>query len=207
MKKRKKDKKSIGYLIAIGILLVIFIASMVYIFRHNERFDVSSILADSSLDVVYDSISNDNDRIPKINIDSAVISDINAEILSMYENKSDTSYFDYQYNVSKDTLSVLIINSIYVENKEYVNYKSYVIDLINMKELAPDEIIAKFNINESDLAFFIKNKFLNYYADLLDAGYLEGNKCDFDCFIVNCNFQDFMEDNNYYIKEMMIMGI
>ena len=47
----------------------------------------------------------------------------------------------------------------------------------------------------------MSNKFLNYYGDLIDAGYVDGNKCDFECFIYNCNFQDYLEDNSFYIED------
>ena len=137
-----------------------------------------------------------------------------AEEYKNYTNKSakKTKYRSYKTSVDGHTFDSLKEANYYnglklndafdtLSEKEYIEYKSYNIDLINMRDLSYDEILNKFGVTSDDLSFFMKNKFLNYYADLLDKGYLDGTKCDFNCFLVNCNFQDLDEDNVLYIKK------
>ena len=46
--------------------------------------------------------------------------------MDLSDTKNNASNFEYMYNVSKDTLSLLIINNIYVDNVKHINYKSYI---------------------------------------------------------------------------------
>jgi len=198
MKKIKKNKKS-NYIIYICLAVIIVFVLVLAISNYmisSKKFDVSDLIVNNSYDVVYDL-----NEIPVINLSGDIFTKINSEIRDYYALNSNNDRFEYEYNVSEDTLSILLTRYVVVENKEYLEYKSYNIDLINMKNLSYDETLDKFNITIDDLSFFMKNKFLNYYADLIEEGYIEGNKCDFNCFLVNCNFQDLDEDNVLYIKK------
>ena len=198
MKRKKRKNKSI-YIICICLVLFflfIFSVCIADVISSNKKFDVTNIIVNNDYDVVYDMGDS-----PIINLSGEYISKINQEINDYYSLNSNGDKFDYDFNVSEDTLSILLTRHIIVENKEYIEYKSYNIDLINMRDLSYDEILNKFGVTSDDLSFFMKNKFLNYYADLLDKGYLDGTKCDFNCFLVNCNFQDLDEDNVLYIKK------
>lgn len=194
-KKKNKKNNKIIYIGLFSLVVLILVVCISTLISNGRKFDVSKLLVDNNYDVVY-LVGN----IPKINMSSVDVDKINSEINDYYSLNDNGDRFDYEYNVSVDTLSVLLTRYIIVENKEYIEYKSYVIDLNNLKLLDQDEILNKYDITSSDLSFFMNNKFLNFYADLLDKGYLDGNKCDYDCFIVNCNFQDIDEDNTLYIK-------
>jgi len=194
-KKKNKKNNKIIYIGLFSLVVLILVVCISTLISNGRKFDVSKLLVDNNYDVVY-VVGN----IPKINMSSVDVDKINSEINDYYSLNDNGDRIDYEYNVSVDTLSVLLTRYIIVENKEYIEYKSYVIDLNNLKLLDQDEILNKYDITSSDLSFFMNNKFLNFYADLLDKGYLDGNKCDYDCFIVNCNFQDINEDNTLYIK-------
>lgn len=195
---KKKNSNYIYY-----ILIIILIGSvMVLFFTPNEKpYDTSTILLDKNKPLIYEAYKVENNIFPVINLQGEEINRINKEIVELYDTKNNVSNFQYMYNVSKDTLSVLIINNIYVDNIKYINYKSFNIDLKTLKELDDREIYDKFEITEDQLRVFVSSKFLNYYADLLDYNYIDGNKCDFNCFIYNCNFQDYLEDNSFYIED------
>lgn len=197
MKKKKKNKKfSIVYICLIVIVFFIFVVCLSNYISSNKKFNVSDLIVNKNYEVVYDMGSY-----PVINLNGEDINRINSELVDFYSLNPNNDTFEYDYSVSKDTLSVLVTRHIIVENKEYLDYLSYNIDLVNMRELSYEEILEKFDVSTEDLSFFVKNKFLNYYADLIDEGYLEGNKCDFNCFLVKCNFQDLDEGNTLYIKK------
>ena len=200
MKTKRSKKKNTNYLYyVLGSVLIISLLVLIF-YEKPEVYDTSKILLDNNKPIVYEAYKKEDNIFPVINLQGADISRINKEIIELYDTKNNVSNFQYMYDVSKDTLSLLIINNIYVDNVKYINYKSYIIDLNTMKELNNEEVYNKFNIDEDTLRIFVSSKFLNYYADMLDKKYIDGNECDFDCFIFNCNFQDYLEDNTFYIE-------
>lgn len=198
--KKKKNKKN-NYIYYILGSIIIFSVIVLLFYKKTEVFDTSAILLDQTKPVIYEAYKTENNIFPVINLQGEDIKRINKEIMDLSDTKNKASNFEYMYNVSKDTLSLLIINNIYVDNVKHINYKSYIIDLNTLRELTNEEIYNKFEIDEETLRIFVSSKFLNYYADLIDAGYVDGNKCDFECFIYNCNFQDYLEDNSFYIED------
>lgn len=198
-KKRKKDNRNYIYYILVTILIVCL--SYLIFYEQPQVYDTSKVLLDSTKPIVYEAYKTENNIFPVINLQGEDIKKINKEIVELYDTKNNISNFQYMYNISKDTLSILIINNIYIDNVKHINYKSYIVDLNTMKELNNEEIYRKFEIDEETLRVFISSKFLNFYADMLDKNYVDGNKCDFECFIFNCNFQDYLEDNAFYIED------
>lgn len=198
---KKKKNKNNSYLYYVLGSILVFSVVVILFYKKPETFDISAILLDQTKPVIYEAYKTENNIFPVINLQGEDIKRINKEIMDLSDTKNNASNFEYMYNVSKDTLSVLIINNIYVDNIKHINYKSYIIDLNTLRELTNEEIYNKFEIDEETLRIFVSSKFLNYYADLIDAGYVDGNKCDFECFIYNCNFQDYLEDNSFYIED------
>lgn len=199
MKKKKNKNNNYIYYI-LGSILVFSVVVLLF-YKKPKAFDTSTILLDQTKPVIYEAYKTENNIFPVINLQGEDVKRINKEIVELSDTKNNASNFEYMYNVSKDTLSVLIINNIYVDSVKHINYKSYIIDLNTLKELTNEEVYNKFEIDEETLRIFVSSKFLNYYADLIDAGYVDGNKCDFECFIYNCNFQDYLEDNSFYIED------
>lgn len=199
MKKKKKNNSNYIYYILITVLvcsILVLLSS-----GNNKVFDTSKVLFDQSKPIIYEAYKTEANVFPVINMNGEDIKRINQEIMELYDTKNNISNFQYMYNISEDTLSILITNNIYIDNVKHINYKSYIIDLNNQRELTNEEVYEKFEIDEDTLRIFINSKLLNYYADLLDNNYVDGNKCDFNCFIYNCNFQDYLEDNSFYIED------
>lgn len=195
----------------IGIVLVILGISFIgitffYQYKKSIKYDYNSLIKYKGFDIVY-SLSNENikknDRIPVINIDSDKIEAINSSIIELYNfNALEKDYsFDYKYNVSKDTLSILITMNNVVDGKDYYSFASYNINLSNYNVLTNEEILNYFDLDGDDIDFYLNNKFFNYYDKLTYKNVINQNDCDFECFIVNCNFQDYSEDNTYYINK------
>lgn len=196
----KTKKESIYIYYILGSILCISIVALI-IYNKPKQFDISKILLDPSKNIIYEVYKEENNIFPIINLQGEDIKRINKEIAELYDTKNNSSNFQYIYNISEHTLSILIINNIYIDEIKHINYKSYIVDLNTLKELNDEAIYNMFEIDEETLRVFVSSKFLNYYADLLDNNYIEGNQCDFECFIYNCNFQDYLEDNHFYIED------
>ena len=197
---KKKKNKNTNYIYYILGSVLFFSIVVLSLYEKPKSYDTSKILLDETRPIIYEAYRVEDNIFPVINLQGEDIKRINKEIIELYDTKNNASNFQYMYNVSKDTLSILIINNIYIDDVKHINYKSYIINLNTMKELTNEEIYNKFEIDEETLRIFVSSKFLNYYADLIDAGYVDGNKCDFECFIYNCNIQDYLEDNSFYIE-------
>ncbi len=200
MKKNNKKKNNKLMYYILGIILITSLLVLVF-YEKPKQYDTSKILLDQTKTIVYEAYKTENNIFPVINLQGEDIKRINKEIVELYDTKNQVSNFQYMYNVSEETLSLLIINNIYLDNVRHINYKSYIINLKTMKEMTNEEVYNMFEIDEDTLRVFVSSKFLNYYADLLDHNYINGSKCDFNCFIYNCNFQDYLEDNSFYIED------
>lgn len=196
-----KNKKHILLI----LLIILILLSVIFIFLYNRPINYQNKLIDSSKDIVYDKISTNKDNVPYINIKSEVVNKINNEIDKMYEEYKYFSPdgFSYKYNVSKNILSIII--KAYVVKPESTHYdmiyKSYNIDLKNNKLLTNKEILDRFNITEKKMEYYLYNKFINYYSDLISKKYFTEKECDFDCFLETKNVENLLDDNYYYIND------
>ncbi len=195
-----KNKK--GF-IGIIILSILFIGILFY-FQNNKKMNYKKVLENQNYDIVYDKLKTEKDQVPYININNNIIKNINKEIDSLYQYYLiySPNGFHYQYNISDDILSIIITASvIQPESTHYdILYKSYNIDLNTIKPLKNEEILKKYNITEEKMKYYLSNKFLNYYNDLIKQKYFTEEECNFKCFLENKNVENILEDNNYYIN-------
>ena len=195
-----KDKKVIIMLIFISILII----SIIFYLSSNKKYNYTKILDNKNYDIVYDKINSDKDKVPYININNSLIFNINQEIDSLYQNYLIFSPdgFNYDYSVSGDILSIIIKSYVVQpESTHYdIIYKSYNIDLKEMKLLTNKEILDRYNISEDKMKYYLYNKYLNYYNDLIEKKFFEEKQCDFSCFLENKNIDYFLEDDNFYIN-------
>ncbi len=205
MKERKSWlNKKIIFIVSLLVVFVLVVFVISSLLKKEKVYDYKKIIKESGYDIVYPIKSEKDDtKIPVINIENENIKKVNSEIIELYEfyvlekgNK-----FSYKYSVSEDILSLLITLKSEVLGNTYLNYKSYIIDLGKLDVMSTEEILNKFNVDKDDLNYFLINKFLNYYTDMVDKKILSKNECDFDCFIKQCNFEDFMEANSYYVNK------
>jgi len=193
-----KDKK-----LLIGIFIIITIFLIVY-FINNKKYNYINLLENNSLDIVYSVIDNSKDKVPRININNNLIKEINQEIDSLYENYLlySPNGFSYNYNISRNILSIIIVaHVIQPEQTHYdIIYKSYNIDLNQMKNLSNEDILNLYNITEEKMEFYLYHKFLNYYNKLIESKYFTEEQCDFNNFLEEKNVDNLLDDNNYYIN-------
>lgn len=193
-----KNKK-----IIIFIVISIIILLLLYLIKRNN-YNYTKLLENKELDIVYDKVNNDKDKVPYINITNKFINDINQDINSIYEDYLIFSPdgFNYRYSISNNILSIIITAHIVKpESTHYdITYKSYNIDLQRMKLLTNKEILNKYNISEEKMKYYLYNKFLNYYKDLVAKNYFSEEQCDFKTFLENKNIDNILDDNNFYIN-------
>ena len=196
-----KNKK----IVIIMTLIIIVILGIVLYYVNNKDYNYTDILENNKYDIVYDRISSYKDRVPYININNDNIKKINQEIETMYNEYLIFSPdgFNYQYNVSKEILSIII--TAYVVKPESTHYdiiyKSYNINLKDFKVLSNKEILNRFNISEKKMEYYLYNKFINYYSDLISKKYFTEAECDFNCFLESKNVENLLDDNYYYIND------
>ena len=194
-----KDKKII---IFIAVIVIIIIGSLYFI--SNKKYDYSNLLEYKDYDIVYDRINKSKDKVPYININNDLVISINNEIENMYQEYLlfSPDGFNYKYSLSKSILSIIIeAYVVHPESTHYdIIYKSYNIDLKEMKLLSNDEILERFNITEKKFEFYLYNKFLNYYNELIKSNYLNEKEIDFNTFLEDKNIDNMLDDNSFYIN-------
>jgi len=208
--KKHKSYNSYKKILIIFFVLVLFvfvILGLVHYFD-TDTIDYQNLLENQDFDIVYSSsntIVKEEDRVPVININHPNVSEINAEIMEIYQEylTKFTDEFEYDFDVSGHVLSLLIRSKQrYVDASNYdIHYQTYNLDLETLEVLSDQDLFEMFDIKEDDLRYFITYKFLNYYNDLVDEGYFTEDECDFQCFIDSKGIVDFMEDNSYYIHD------
>ena len=195
----EKDKKII---IIIVVTLVLF-SAFIYLLN-NKKYNYSKLLENQNYDIVYNKDNTGSDKVPYINLTGDSIKIINQEIASLYDYYLIFSPdgFDYKYSVSDSILSIIITAHIVQPESEHYDilYKSYNIELKNLKLLTDDEILKKFKITNKEMEYYLYNKFLNMYYDLIDKKYFTEEQYDFRSFLENKNIDNLLENNSYYIN-------
>ncbi len=190
-----------------GIIFIMAFWIITKIISPKQENSYQNILTNQSKDIVYDIENNSiqkNDKVPRINLNTEKINQINKEIETSYEDylAKFTDGYTYQYNISNNILSILITSKQrYNDALNYdITYKSYNIDLGNLEPLNQKQLLKKFNITEKQLRYFITYKFVNYYNDLIKKQYFTEEECNYNCFIESKNIFDYLENNQYYIN-------
>lgn len=194
-----KEKKKI---IVIVVTLLLF--SGIFYLLNNKKYNYTKLLENKKYDIVYSKENTEKDKVPYINISGDLIQEINQEIDSLYEYYLVFSPdgFDYHYSVSDSILSIIITaHIVQPESSHYdVLFKSYNIELKKLKLLTDEEILKRFKITNEEMEYYLYNKFLNYYYDLIDKKYFTEEQYDFESFLENKNIADLLDNNYYYIN-------
>ena len=188
-------------LFCILIIVVIFIFVFFLINLKIEKdIDYSNLLKYDYADIVYETTVS-GQKAPVINIDGELFEMINVEIGEIYTKNSDKN-ITYKYNVSGDILSIMLtLIETDSTGKKKFDYVGYNIDLENLVMLPSLDLLNRFGIEEEQLHFYLANKFMNYYLDLVDKGYLTEDKCDYNCFIEECDMFDFVFETEFYVND------
>ena len=196
----EKNKKII---IIIVVITLVLLSTFIYLLN-NKKYNYSKLLENQNYDIVYNKENTGNDKVPYVNLTGDSIKKINQEIASLYEYYLIFSPdgFDYNYSVSDSILSIIITAHIIQPESDNYNilYKSYNIELKKLKLLTDDEILKRFKITNKDMEYYLYNKYLNMYYDLIDKKYFTEEQYSFKTFLENKNLNNLLEDNNYYIN-------
>lgn len=205
-KKIKNHSSSIFWIILCAVFIALVFFSVFFIFP--KKFDYYDLLKDKEKDIVYSSFSDDvlsSDEVPVVNLNSSLAVDINKEIMDYYENylTKFTEGFFYEYSVSDQILSILIISQQRYVDALYsdVSYHSFTIDLEKMTLLSDEDIFEKFHVDTDKLRYFITYQFVSFYNDLIAKDYFRKEECDFSCFMDSKNIVNVLDGNTYYVKE------
>ena len=128
---------------------------------------------DESKEWVYDIKNSNDNNLPYINIDSESIKQINKDISEIYKDvKEEHGDFgiSYEYFINDNILSLLIHRGY---TNDYVEYKTYNIDMTTGKPVSNLELLYSKNILENEYIEKVKNA---YEADTSE--YLKNHKSE-----------------------------
>lgn len=146
------------------------------------------------------------DKIPKININSEKIKNINQKILLNYEQVSaKTEYnYDYKYSKSRGILSLLITYAYYLtdnDDEPTRYFETINIDLKTGNVLNDSDVLKKFNLTKNQVNDYLSVKFYNIYTDLINHKYFTKKECDYKCFLKNRQISDnYLNGVNFYVE-------
>lgn len=178
--------------IIVGSCLVFVI--LLSLFDGKENPDKLS----SSLDYVYTSRSDEESKLPYINLVGEDIIDINSEILTKYLliTKKKDGYMNYNYSVYSDIISLVVLITDSEGNIENITYN---ISIKDKKLLSSNELISKFNLTYEQVKTIMENYIAGYYNYEISKGYIAKN-CNFNCYINNYDI-DIYSDYNFFISD------
>ena len=187
------------YLLILCIILLILVV-LYGIFR-NYFSNYNSIKEDKSKDLVYTISNNEKVKIPHINLKSSSISLVNTNI-EQYCNQYTNATVSYEYYISGNYLTVLI--TALEENDDslpQLNFQTFNINLKRQSYISEEDLLKYFNVTEDYVSAKIYNKFLDYYNEEIEKGYVSSKECSFECFLNYREVEDYLDSVVYGIKD------
>ena len=170
----KKDSNYKKYLYLIFILIFLIVSFGIYKLSNTNK----SPLLDKNKEIVYLYYNNDelDQKVPAVNIKN-ISNNINNSINEFANKYLDKEYnIDYHYNISGNILSLLIIVSDYSrEGSPDYTFRSYIINIKELKVLNNEEILDLFNINMDNLVNKLNSQFMDYYNDEINKDIIDKN--------------------------------
>ena len=213
--RQKQNRKRIqadsnNIIIIIIICAVLAIIGIIYFYQHQQSRDSYSYLKmykDQPL--IFTRHDNENEQypivVPFINIDSNEILGTNDEILSYaqsFANKNNNA-ITYEYEINGSILSLVLkaVNN-NTGGDPIVDFKTYNINLEEIKLLNADEVLEMFGINYNQVEAILKNKFKDYYKQEVKEGYIDKSICDYECFLSwrGVDVDNYLDKISFYIK-------
>ena len=181
-------------IIILGVLLIIFFAFLIYSNIVNKK------------DIVYTKKQVGESKLPIININNEEISKINENLNNRFEvitKKNNGSYMKYEYFKNKDILSIIVESGIKNLDDEVleIEYESYNIDLKSNLLMDFDNVINKYNLNESYLDQKFELIMKNQYKEEISSLYIDPVECTYNCYLDLKNYSSARENIQFYIKE------
>ena len=199
----KLNKNNIIILISLIVFFIVIIIFFV-VSKINSN-NLNKIKRDKSKDIVYTIYSSNKyeQSIPYINIEGDIIDSINENIevnIKDYLGK-DTCAIYYDYNISNDVLSLIVM----IFNYD-IKFISYNINLKDKSYIEIDDLLDSYNISLDEVSSRLNNSLLNNYKMLLNRRIIR-NSCNFNCFkkrrgmdlIDSSLYAFYVENGNLYV--------
>lgn len=194
----KLNKNNIIILISLIVFFIVII--IFFVMGKINSIDLNNKKKDKSKDIVYTIYSSDKyeQSIPYINIDGEMIDNINKNIRDNTSNyiDKDTCAIYYDYNVSNDILSLIVM----IFNYD-IRFISYNINLNDNSYIDVDELLDSYNIDLDE----VNNRLDNSLLDSYNKHNIKN--CDFNCFkkrrgvdlIDSSLYAFYVENGNLYV--------
>ena len=169
MKKKKKNKYNLYFIIIILLIILLLLFGFYKILNVSKK-----PLLDKSKEIVYIYYQNEkiNQKVPAINIKN-VSNEVNNSINEFVNPYLDREYIniDYRYNISGNIIALLVTIIDYSkEGAPDYSFKSFVINLRDLKVLDNKEVLELFNTNIDNVVNVIDKQFREYYEDEIKKG-------------------------------------
>lgn len=165
LEKYKKEFIILGIVIIIPVILIV----LYYIFRTPVQNKITK-----------------NGDMPYIDINSNDVESINNYVSEIYKTYSvnKKTKLNYKTNTYKNIISVLVtIDEYNVDTNEY--FKKFV--SFNVKKdgtfIDKEELSNMFGYSLEEIVDKVENKLRNYYDAEVSEGYVEGEECNFNCYL------------------------
>ncbi len=199
VKRKNKFKFDFKFVFIIIILLVVIVFLLIYNLTDMKYRD--NIFDE----IIYTSHVIEGDEvvsyIPFINVDG--VSFVNDEIVDIgneiLQNKK--NLVNYDYFIEDNILSVLLKTVNLDDDYPVIKYYNYNIDLEKSKVISNEDLLEMFYLDEDDVSAILETSFEEFYDEEIEEGFLEGNLCDYNCFLELRGINDYLDDISYFIND------
>lgn len=210
IKKIEKERKNTKLILKVGfviILLCVILDGIIIGYRllNKEVIDVKTLLLYNEKPVVYDNNSINkriNDHVPIVNLNNSSMNDINNEIVTIYNNynSSNPDYFRYDFAISDDILSIVLIYRNKLDQEQNYNYKfkTYNISLKTLTKVDDKYILSKFKLDKSDVHIKMRTDFNKHYNEMINKNYIN-DTYSYNSVINDLELSNFVSETNYYL--------
>ena len=193
-------KLFITFIVVLVLAIAAFIINELYIKRY-EKYKITK-----EEDFIYTKINYEtaDTHIPYVNIDSDNAKEVNEKLKTMaliYTNGfHDNISLTYEYNVSDNYVSLVLLVRNFQETKHTNDYITYVFDLNNNgKLITNDDILKLFNKTENDVNNKIESEMTRKYNYEIEQNILPST-CDYSCFLKLRNIESYIDNITYHIE-------
>lgn len=140
-------------------------------------------------------LTNSSKNEMSFDVKSESVDELN-HFLEMIENnlkQNEVSYKMEKYK-NKEIYSMLLTLEL-----DPIAFDSYNVDLITKKSLTNSEVASKFNLTKTEILKKVEERIKKYYDEEVDYGYVNPNKCDFECYKTSHDILDY-ESYVLYVK-------
>lgn len=216
-KNNKKTRMDYSLILMVFFILMAIVCLVLYFVMVNQSSDHMVQKLDTSKAYIYTVKKTENknseseeavyDKVPSINLKGKKYQQLNNKILNQYSSlvkSNNYIYYGYQFDQSKNILSLLVTYTYYPDQVVYpiTNFDTYHIDLKSGKILTDQELLEMYHVSEKQIQVYLESKFKKYYSDLVHGGYYTKKQCNYDCFLKNRGIsKDYLEATSLYVDD------